>query len=356
MIIHLKKPSDWVGAYIHLWDDKNPTKSHTKWPGKCIKQGRDGWYSYTIRGKSSVCLVLNDGDGKKTEDYYLNVNEAWYADDYLWSIHPDHFTHFTFPGGLMKVLAMSYDDGVIQDIRLARLFTKYGIKGTFHINSGIMDNPDKVPQELAEFVYRGHEASMHSSTHPFLYHATDEHILMEIYDDKRRLEKIFNRKMLGMSYPFGSYNINMLKRMQKWGLLYGRVVPETKDFRLPGDLLRWRPSGHHHQARELTEQFLAADHTKLSLFLLWGHSWEFDSDRPDSNWGFMESICNQLSGHSDVWYATMGEIASYLTALAAVRVSDDGKTFDNQSKQTVWVNHRGNGVSLLPKRTVTFAD
>jgi peptidoglycan-N-acetylglucosamine deacetylase len=348
MIIHLKKPFDWKGAYIHLWDYKNSKKSHTKWPGKCMKPGRDGWYSYEVKGKSEICLVLNDGNGKQTEDYYLDKKEAWFADDYLWSIHPDHFRNFTFPDGLMKALVMSYDDGVIQDIRLARMFTKYGIKGTFHINSGIMENSDKVPQELAEYVYRGHEPSMHSSTHPFLYHATEEHIRMEIHDDKQRLEKIFNRRILGMSYPFGSYNITMLRRMREWGLLYGRVVPETKAFSLPGDLLRWRPSCHHHQAQELTRKFLAMDRSTLSLFTIWGHSWEFDDDRPDNNWRFMESICKQLSGHSDVWYASMGEIACYLTALAAVRISEDCKTFENESTQTVWVNHGGKGVPLSP--------
>ncbi|GEM_PF-488282 len=353
MIFHLKKPSGWDGAYLHLWDYAKPQK-HTKWPGRRMKPEGDGWYCCEIKGKSETCLVLNDGCGKQTEDLYWDKPEAWYADDYLRGVPPDHFSRFTFPDGLKKALVMSYDDGVIQDIRLARMFTQYGIRGTFHINSGIMENPDKVPQELAEFVYRGHEPSMHSSTHPFLYHATEEHIRMEIHEDKLRLEKIFGRRILGMSYPFGSYNITMLRRMREWGLLYGRVVPETKDFRLPGDLLHWRPSCHHHQAQGLTEQFLAADPSKLNLFLIWGHSWEFDDDKPDNNWRFMESICKQLSGHGDVWYATMGEVACYLTALEAVRVSCDGRTFENKSAQTVWVNHDGIGVPVPPGQVYTM--
>ena len=33
---------------------------------------------------------------------------------------------------------MSYDDGKIFDRKLIEIFNKYGIKGTFHLNTGIM--------------------------------------------------------------------------------------------------------------------------------------------------------------------------------------------------------------------------
>ena len=355
MIIHLKKPVSWKAAYIHLWDFKNPKRFQTKWPGFRMLKDKDGWYNYNVTGRKNVCFVLNDGKGNQSEDFYLDKPEVWFVDDYLWSIDPGHYDFFTFPDGLKKALVMSYDDGVIQDIRLARMFTKYGIKGTFHINSGIMEDPDKVPEELADFVYKGHEVSMHSSTHPFLYHATEKHIRMEIYEDQQRLEKLFHRKMIGMSYPFGSYNVAMIKRMEEWGLLYGRVVPETGNFGLPGDLMRWQPSGHHHQAQELTDRFLAEDESKLSLLLIWGHSWELDDSKPENNWMFMEDICKQLSGHKNVWYAGMGDIALYLKALDSVDVSEDGKCFKNNSDRTVWVNHHGKGVPLQAGETVTYS-
>ena len=41
-----------------------------------------------------------------------------------------------FPGGKHKVLTMSYDDGRDSDVRLVGIFNQYGIKGTFHLNSG----------------------------------------------------------------------------------------------------------------------------------------------------------------------------------------------------------------------------
>lgn len=46
---------------------------------------------------------------------------------------------------------MSYDDGREQDIRLVSIFNKYGIRGTFNLNSGLMERPDKVPVEMNPF-------------------------------------------------------------------------------------------------------------------------------------------------------------------------------------------------------------
>lgn len=356
MMIHLKKPESWKSAYIHLWDGNNPEKFQTKWPGVLLKRGRDGWYTHHVRGRKNVCFVLNNGEDAKTEDYYLDKPEAWYVDGDLWTIKPNHYDLFTFPDGKKKALGMSYDDGGLQDIPLTRLFNKYRIKGTFHINSGLIvrEDPYKIPKDLLKAVYKGHEISMHSSTHPFLYHATEAHIRSEIYDEKKRLEKLLHRKMNGMSYPFGSYNITLLKRMKEWGLDYGRVVPETNDFRLPGDLLRWRPSIHHGQALEITNRFLNEDSSKLSLFLIWGHSWEFDNPNSEHNWTFMDKLCKKLSGHKDVWYVGMGDFALYLKALGAVKVSDDDKVFTNHSEQTVWINHGGHGVPLLAGETVAY--
>ena len=39
--------------------------------------------------------------------------------------------------GKSKVLTLSYDDGVVQDIRLIEILNKYGIKATFNINTGL---------------------------------------------------------------------------------------------------------------------------------------------------------------------------------------------------------------------------
>ena len=46
-----------------------------------------------------------------------------------------HYCFLRFPGGKPKAFTMSYDDGVRQDIRLAQICTRYGVKCTFNINT-----------------------------------------------------------------------------------------------------------------------------------------------------------------------------------------------------------------------------
>ena len=41
-----------------------------------------------------------------------------------------------FPGHRSKVLTLSYDDAVEQDIRLIKIMKEHGLKGTFNINTG----------------------------------------------------------------------------------------------------------------------------------------------------------------------------------------------------------------------------
>ena len=41
-----------------------------------------------------------------------------------------------FPGGKIKALTLSYDDGVVYDRTLIEIMQRYGMKGTFNVNSG----------------------------------------------------------------------------------------------------------------------------------------------------------------------------------------------------------------------------
>ena len=60
-----------------------------------------------------------------------------------------------YPGGKTKALTMSYDDGRIHDLRLLDIFNKYGIKGTFHLNSDTLDRENFVSREQVATAYAG---------------------------------------------------------------------------------------------------------------------------------------------------------------------------------------------------------
>ena len=50
--------------------------------------------------------------------------------------------------GKQKVLTLSYDDGIVQDIRLIEIMNKYGLKGTFNINTGLYLPEDSVREKF----------------------------------------------------------------------------------------------------------------------------------------------------------------------------------------------------------------
>ena len=45
-----------------------------------------------------------------------------------------------FKYGKRNALTMSYDDASACNIKLVEIFNKYGVKSTFHINSGLLDD------------------------------------------------------------------------------------------------------------------------------------------------------------------------------------------------------------------------
>ena len=45
---------------------------------------------------------------------------------------------FVYPKGKRKALTFSYDDAQVFDRELVRIFNKYNVKGTFHLNSGTL--------------------------------------------------------------------------------------------------------------------------------------------------------------------------------------------------------------------------
>ena len=45
-----------------------------------------------------------------------------------------------YPQGKKKAFSITYDDGVTQDVRFVELLNKYGLNGTFNLNSELMSN------------------------------------------------------------------------------------------------------------------------------------------------------------------------------------------------------------------------
>jgi hypothetical protein len=106
-----------------------------------------------------------------------------------------------------------------------------------------------------------------------------------------------------MAYPYGTYNDLVIKTIGACGLQYARAVKSSYAFDIPRDLLTYRPTCKHTDPKlmELVEQFIKLKPSVPQVFYLWGHSYEFDTDR---NWQVIEEFCRVMANRDDIYYAT----------------------------------------------------
>lgn len=261
-----------------------------------------------------------------------------------------------YPNGAKKALIMSYDDGLVQDVQLISLFNQHNIKGTFNLNSGLLGQTNtwkryNAPDMVATYVskdslvsiYAHHEIAAHGYTHLNFAAASDSAIYNEIVTDMRQLNKLTNRSIVSMAYPFGSSNERIAQLAGTTGITNARTVASTLSFALPNNFLLWHPTCHDSVANDLAMEFLTMSNTKLAVFHVWGHSWEFDDLK---RWDSMVSFCNTIGNRNDIWYAGAGEFTAYVTALNNLVVSD-GFVYNSSLHQSVWYKRGGRIRELL---------
>ena len=260
------------------------------------------------------------------------------------------FDTLVFPGGKTRAFTLSYDDGVIQDRRLAELFRQYGLKCTFNLNSALLGrkdtryDPGKQPLDVSkiqcaevESVYRTHEIGGHGLYHSFLDSIGTALAMYELIEDKRRLEEMAGRPLKMFAYPYGRYDTQVIELLSLAGYQGARTVHSTHRFDIPENFLVWDPTCHHADPKlmELAEQFVSGTDANPRLFYVWGHAYELDGE---DNWYVMEELSRFMAGHQDkVWFAANGEIMDYVNAYRRLEYSADGKLIQNPSALDVTV-------------------
>lgn len=266
--------------------------------------------------------------------------------------------HLRFPNGRTKALTLSYDDGVEQDKQLVEIMNKYGLKGTFNLNSGLYAEEGTVypkgqihrrmtkKQILETFQDSGQEVAVHSLTHPFLEQLPVHRVIEEVIKDRENLEADFSTIVRGMAYPFGTYSDTVVEALRACGIVYSRTVISTNDFRLPTDWLRLTATCHHNspQLDSLTKKFVEDKVFGAPyLFYLWGHSYEFEDD---NNWRVIEDFASNVGNREDIWYATNIEIYEYINAYNQLVFSVDGTQVKNPTDKKLWFEYSGKPVEI----------
>lgn len=246
-----------------------------------------------------------------------------------------------FPDGKHKVLTMSYDDGQEFDRRLIAIFNQNGIKGTFHLNSGLMNSDERrIKLEDVKELYKGHEVSCHTSTHPTIERCPLEQVVQQVIEYRKALEDATGYPVRGMSYPNGSYSKDIINLLPACGIEYCRVVGNTDDFAFPDNYLEWTSTCHHgHNLMENARRFADLNKTQyLYMMYVWGHSYEFDRD---DSWDLIEGFCEFIGNRDDIWYATNIEIVDYMNAAKNLKFTAKGDAVYNPYAIPVWISVDG---------------
>ena len=160
--------------------------------------------------------------------------------------------YLRFPNFRQKALTLSYDDGVTADKRLIDIMSKYGVKGTFNICSGLYGNSDKptnLTKQKAVEVYDkyGAEVAIHGKKHLPLTEVDMCVAYNDVLECREDLEKDFKRIIRGFAYAYGFYNDNVINMLKDCGIVYARTVGGTENFVLPQDWYRWQGTCHHQE-------------------------------------------------------------------------------------------------------------
>ncbi len=243
---------------------------------------------------------------------------------------------WTFPEGKRKVITLSYDDGTVADRELVDILNQHGLKGTFHLNSGKLDQEGNLDSEEIAELFTGHEVACHTVSHPHLPQIPRQRILQELLDDRRALEELVGYPVTGFSYPYGEYSQEVIELLKAAGIEYARTIETRPGWTLPEDYYRWGATCHHNDdLLEKTETFLNYRPDRLRLFYIWGHSHEFDRD---DNWDVISEF-GELTGEcsNEIWFATNREVLRYVNAARSLILSADCTTLVNPSAVSVWI-------------------
>ena len=272
-----------------------------------------------------------------------------------------------FPGGKQKAFTMSYDDGVTQDEQLITLMERYGIRGTFNLNPGLMGDNDWLVQggtgvnhnkfskdKIAE-IYKNQEIAVHSMTHPDLTKVPVGMVSYEITECRKELEELVKHPVTGMAYPFGTWSEEVERAAEHCGIIYARTTKPTYAFSMPQDFLAWHPTCHHTDEKmfELLDKFLEAINQERYmepwLYYLWGHAYEFDSY---NQWNEIERFLKTVGNREEIWYATNGEICEYINAVKSLVYSATGDYIYNPTCVDVWMQVDGKAYEIKVGETI----
>lgn len=244
-----------------------------------------------------------------------------------------------FPKGLSKCVLMSFDDGNKRDLQIAEIMEQYGIRGTFHINSGCLGKKDYLTSNELLEISKRNEIAAHTVNHINMTNCPLTVALRELVEDRVILEEYTGKIIRGMAFPYGKSNEKICKAIYNLGFEYARKSDISNKLVTEYNFSSWTPTCHiNEELLFLAKKLITSDWLKIKgnsgvLFLM-GHSCQLQNSKIREI--FKES-CKIVGNRDDIWYATCIEYVDYINALQRLQYSGAMTRVHNPSDIDVWI-------------------
>ena len=213
-----------------------------------------------------------------------------------------------FPGGARMAAVQSWDDGIPQDFRAARMLRDSGWRATFFLN-----RHSSIVGQCGELEELGMEIGSHSWSHPAYWLQSPKRCHEESLGLRLFLESKLGHPVISFGYPFNyqpAYDANgdyVLRALRDAGYLAGRSTMNGP-LRLddPADPLAMKTTAHFLTARDKLEAaWRQAASTRLGVFYIWGHTYEITSE---AEWAAFGELLKSFGNRPGAWYAAQGDL------------------------------------------------
>lgn len=239
----------------------------------------------------------------------------------------------------------SWDDGSVLDLRVAELLDHRGMMGTFYVPQDFTDRREKVSaysrrlssSEIRSMAAR-HEIGGHSLTHRRLTELSFEEAKGEIAGSREFIADVTGVPPSMFAFVGGAYNEALVRATKEAGFVGARTTHKLA-LRTPTDFMvdttiicqpfpfRKKNSEQYYWGR-LFDPLFAYEPTQVAVswfalakrifrrayaegnyFHLYGHSWELERY---GMWHDLEAFLDFVQEHSNITYATNGEVAQHI--------------------------------------------
>lgn len=264
-----------------------------------------------------------------------------------------------YPGYTKKAVIFSYDDGyAVGDKAVINILNAKGYKGTFNIISSHYDSYSESELNQRRSMYSGHEIANHSDTHPEMYLKTDgvykyteDYCINDISTGKSKLERIFENEIKGIAWPYTvpSSRTGVLNHTRS-NYTYARGSSYNYSFDIPESFHNeWTFTVYQAKydgvVTEYANKYKDYESDKLSCYSVWGHSSEFNSNKPSlDEFSAMLDICSSIEG--GVWKPTNIEFVEYVNAMRALVY--DYEYLYNPTDTVLYAMAKGEEITIAP--------